>query len=57
MSLRIKVRLIGMLILLVGFFVLKFIRQNPEQVDLPDIEATPQLEPEYSVNISEKATQ
>ena len=46
MSLRIKVRLIGMLILLVGFFVLKFIRQNPEQVDLPDIEATPQLEPE-----------
>lgn len=57
MSLRIKVRLIGMLILLVGFFVLKFIRQNPEQVDLPDIEATPQLEPEYSVNISEKEAQ
>jgi len=57
MSLRLKIRLIGMLILVVGFAITRFTGKDEHSVNIPKIDAVPQLKPEYTVNIAEEAAQ
>ena len=56
MNLRLKIRLIGMLILVLGFAITRFTGKDEQSVNIPEIDAVPQLEPEYTVNIAEEAT-
>ena len=57
MNLRLKIRLIGMLILVLGFAIIRFTGKDEHSVNIPEIEAVPQLKPEYTVNIAVEATQ
>lgn len=57
MALRLKIRLIGLLILLIGFAVIQIRKQSDASVEIPEIDAIPQLEPEYTVNIESPSDQ